>query len=236
MKKLSVALLALVIALSSASCTMNDTDPYVAPQETLLKKAKLKRDASGAYSVDYVVAENTVSNKRLDASSLTNEIHLSKVNHNTEANLREDFTLDNNKLSIGFIDGESGKYTKLSVEDENIKFAKGESKEFLKTYELSVNEDGTILLDFEVKDNIEVDFQYNDKKEAYEIHLSKGTTNETKFSRTFPKSEDDKPVKLDFVNHHKLYGKGLTAEYTVSKPVIVVDDGTSNSETILSAI
>lgn len=222
MKKLSVSLLAVIIALSFGSCTMNDTDPYVAPQEPLLKKAKLKRDASGAYSVDYVVADKTISNKRLDASSLTNEIHLSKVNHNTNSNLKEDFKLNKNKLNIGFVDGETGKRTKISVGDENIKLAKGKSTEFLKTYELSINEDGTVQLDFEVNDNIKTDFQYNDKKETYEIHLSKGTSNESKFSRTFTANKNDKPLKLDFVNHHKLLGKGLASEYTTNKPRVVV--------------
>ena len=120
MKKLCVGFIAVVLAFSFTSCSTNETDLEI-PQENLLKKAQLKRDASGAYSVDYVVAENTVSDTRTDINSLTNEFHLSKVGYDTKDQYREDLTLNDNKLRIGFFDNETGKSMKLTIQDKNIK-------------------------------------------------------------------------------------------------------------------
>jgi hypothetical protein len=108
MKKLCVGLMTIVLAFSFTSCSTNETDIEI-PQEALLKSYKLHRDASGAYSIDYVVADNTTSNVTKDLSSLTNEINLSKSAQKTKNDLREEFKLDNNKLSVGFVDAETGK-------------------------------------------------------------------------------------------------------------------------------
>jgi hypothetical protein len=220
MKKLYVGFLAVVLAFSFTSCSTNETDLEI-PQESLLKKAQLKRNASGAYSVDFVVADNTVSDTRKDLNSLSNEFHLSKVGYDTKDQYREDLSLNDNKLRIGFFDGETGKTTKFTIEDENITFAKGNSTKFLKTYGLSTNNDGTIQLDFEVNDNVITEFVYNDDISAYEIHLKKGISTDKVFSRalTIP---DTKVLKLDFVNH-KLLGKGLS-ENVERHPVIIFEE------------
>ncbi|WP_347175142.1 hypothetical protein [Polaribacter uvawellassae] len=220
MKKLSVGFLAIVLAFSFASCSTNETD-FETPQESLLKEVQLKRDASGSYSVDYVVANNTFSDVRKGINSSTNEVHLNKVSHNTQNQYRNDFTLDNNKLSIGFFDNETGKQMKFSVEDENITFAKGTSKKFLKEYGLTTNDDGTIQLDFEVNNNVKTEFVYNEDLATYEVHLSKGASSENKFSRAL-NVPDTGVLKLDFVNH-KLLGKGL-AESVIRKPIIIFDN------------
>ncbi|MBL4642425.1 MAG: hypothetical protein JKY44_02415 [Flavobacteriaceae bacterium] len=217
MKKLCVGFLAVVLAFSFTSCSTNESDLEI-PQENLLKKAKLKRDASGAYSVEYVVADNTVSDLRTGLTSLTNEFHLSKVGFDTKDQYREDLTLNDNTLRIGFFDNETGKSVKWTIEDENITFAKGNSTNFLKTYVLATNTDGTIQLDFEVNDNIITEFVYNEDLAIHEVHLRKGTSTNKVFSRslTIP---DTGMLKLDFVNH-KLLGKG-TSEYVTKIPKIV---------------
>lgn len=222
MKKLSVGFLAIVLALSFASCSTNETD-FETPQAPLLKQVKLQRNASGAYFVDYVVASNTLPDVHKNMSSLTNEVHLNRVNQNTKDQYRNDFTLDNNKLSIGFFDNETGKQMKFSVEDENITFAKGTGTKFLKEYGLTSNADGTIQLGFEVNSNVKTEFIYNDDLATYEVHLSKGTSSESVFSRTLT-VPDTGVLRLDFVNHN-LLGKGL-AESTSKIPrvIIVVDE------------
>ncbi len=218
MRKLSVGFLAIVLALSFASCSTNETDLEI-PQEPLLKQVKLQRDASGAYFVDYVVANNTIPDVRKDVTSLTNEVHLNKVNHDTKDQYRNNFTLDNNTLRVGFFDNETGKQMKFSIEDENITFAKGISTKFLKEYGLISNTDGTIQLDFEVNSNVKTEFIYNDDLATYEVHLSKGTSSESKFSRTLD-IPDTGVLKLDFVNH-KMLGKGLE-EAVERKPAIII--------------
>ncbi len=220
MKKLYVGFLAIAFALSFTSCSTNETDLEI-PKQPLLKKAELKRDASGAYYVDYVVADNTVSDTHKNITSLTNEFHLSKVNYDTKDQYREDLTLNDNKLRIGFFDNETGKSLKLTIEDENITLAKGKSTEFLKTYGLSTNDDGTIQLDFEVNNDVTVDFVYNEELAIHEVHLRKGTSTDKVFSRslTIP---DTGVLKLDFVNH-KLLGKSY-GEVAERKPVIVFEE------------
>jgi hypothetical protein len=219
MKKISVGFLAIVLAFSFASCSTNESD-FEIPQESLLKQVKLQRDASGAYSVDYVVSDHTTSDVHQDLNSLTNEVHLNKVSYDTKDQYRNDFKLDNNTLRVGFFDNETGKKMRFTIEDENITFAKGNSTEFLKEYSLLSNKDGSIQLDFEVNDNVNTEFVYNEDLAAYEVHLSKGAGSENKFSRTLNVS-DTGILKLDFVNH-KLLGKG-TAESSERKPRVIMD-------------
>jgi len=200
----------IVLAFSFTSCSTNETDIEI-PQEALLRKAKFSRDASGSFAVDYVVADNTASDVSKNVGSLTNEINLSKSNQNTKNSHREEFTLENNKLNIGFIDAESGKQTRFIVDDKNIILAKGEeSKEFLKNYSWTLNSDGTLQLEFDVNVNVNTEFVLNEELDIYEVHLSRGMNSESSFSRTI-NIPDNGVLKIDFVNHKKL-GKGLTAD------------------------
>jgi hypothetical protein len=222
MKKLCVGFIAVVLAFSFTSCSTNETDLEI-PQENLLKSYKLNRDASGAYSIDYDVADNTVSDTRSDLSSLTNEFHLSKVRHDTKDQYREDLTLNDNKLRLGFFDNETGKSMEMTIQDKNIKnvtLAKGGENNFLKAYGLVSNNDGAIQLDFEVNDNVVVEFRYNEELAIYEVHLKKGISTVKVFSRslTIP---DTGILKLDFVNH-KFLGKG-TAELVTTDPEIIIN-------------
>ena len=221
MKKLYVGFLAVVLAFSFTSCSTNETDLEI-PQESLLKKAQLQRDANGAYSIDYVVADKTVSDTHKDLSSLSNEFRLSKVGYDTKDQYRENFTLNDNKLRIGFFDEETGKTTKFTIEDKNITFAKGKSTKFLKTYGLATSNDGTIQLDFEVNDNVITEFVYNEELAIHEVHLRKGISTDKIFSRslTIP---DSGVLKLDFVNH-LLLGKGLTESVETHPKIIFEED------------
>jgi len=227
MKKLSVGFLAVALTLGFASCSTIETGIEI-PQESLLKSYQLKRDASGAYSIDFDVADKTISDSHKDLNSLTNEFHLSKVGYDTKDQHRKEFTLDNNTLSIGFIDSETGKQTKLTIEDENITFAKGNSTNFLKTYELATNTDGTIQLDFEVNNDVATEFKYNEDLATYEVHLSKGTGVNRVFSRSLS-IPDTGILKLDFVNH-KLLGKGSSSLIAERAPVIIIDNESGDDD------
>jgi hypothetical protein len=221
MKKISVAFLAVVLAFSYTSCSTNETDLETS-QEPLLKKAQLKRDANGAYSVRYDVSDNTVSDTRNDVNSLTKEFHLSKVGYDTKDQYREDLSLKDNTLRIGFIDNETGKSTRFIIEDKNFTFAKGNSTEFLKTYDWTLNSDNTVQLDFEVNDNVVAEFVYNEDLAIYEVHLSKGTSADKVFSRII-NIPDNGVLKIDFVNH-KLLGKGLEEQVERHPRGIIISD------------
>jgi hypothetical protein len=220
MKKLCVGFIAVVLAFSFTSCSTNETDLEI-PQENLLKSYQLKKDASGLYSIDYNVADNTVSDTHKDISSLTNEFHLSKVGYDTKDQYKEDLALNDNKLRIGFFDNETGKSVKMTIEDENITLAKGGSARFLKSYGITKNTDNSYQIDFEVNDNVATSFVYNENLARYEIHLAKGDSTNKVFSRVM-EIPGVGILDIVFVNHF-LLGKGLV-ELTSLKPHIIIVD------------
>ena len=224
MKKLCVGFIAVVLAFSFTSCSTNETDLEI-PQESLLKSYKLKKDASGLYSIDYNVADKTVSDTRIGLNSLSNEFHLSKVGHETKDQYNEDLSLNNDKLNISFLDNETGKSVNLTVVDENITLAKGKSTRFLKSYGVTNNTDNSYQIDFEVNDNVATSFVYNENLARYEIHLAKGESTETTFSRVMELSDIGR-LEIVFVNHF-LLGKGL-AETTSTKPQVIIEVPSTN--------
>ncbi|WP_420552566.1 hypothetical protein [Tenacibaculum aiptasiae] len=219
MNKITPFILALSIILGS--CSSNENEGLINTQEKLLKSYTLKRDANGAYSIDFNTTNNTdvTTVKNVDSS---NEIILSEANHNTASKHSNDFAIQNDQLKIGFLESNRGKRTKISIEDENITFAKGGVTEFLNSYSITKNVDGTFQLNFKVNDNVTTNFVYNEEIETYEVHLASGKAEQTDFSRTINISPED-ILKLDFVNY-KYLGKNesLTAE---RKPRVGIDNG-----------
>src|SRR5690606_4454332 len=120
----------------------NETELEQLPK-ALLKSYELKKDASGLYSIDFNVADKTAATTHKNLIDSSNEIHLEKVNYDAKDAYREDFSLENNQLKIGFFDADTGKKSKITIEDENITFAKGSNTDFLKSYGLKTNDDGT---------------------------------------------------------------------------------------------
>lgn len=220
MKKLCVGFLAAVLAFSFTSCSTNETDLEI-PQESLLKSYKLKKNASGLYSIDFNVADKTVSDNRIGLNSLSNEFHLSKVGYETKELYNEKLDLKNDELNISFLDNETGKSVNVTVVDENITLAKGKSTRFLKTYGITKNTDNSYQIDFEVNDNVATSFVYNENLSRYEIHLKKGDLTSKTFSRVLEMSDTGR-LDVVFVNH-LLLGKG-SAELTTDKPHIIIVD------------
>lgn len=174
MKKITPYFLALSLSILFASCSSNETEAIESNPENLLQSYTLKRDATGAYSIDFNTTNNT------DVTTVTNvdnskEIILSEVSQKTATKHSNDFSIENDQLKIGFLEANRGTTTKIYVEDDNITFAKGVT-EFLSTYSITANEDGTYTLNFTVNDNVATDFNFNEEIETYEVHLSNGTS------------------------------------------------------------
>lgn len=219
MKKITPYFLALSLSILFASCSSNETEAIESNPENLLQSYTLKRDATGAYSIDFNTTNNT------DVTTVTNvdnskEIILAEVSQKTATKHSNDFSIENDQLKIGFLEANRGTTTKIYVEDDNITFAKGVT-EFLSTYSITANEDGTYTLNFTVNDNVATDFNFNEEIETYEVHLSNGTSTQKTFSRELKMQPDSNVLKLDFVNH-KYSSKTEEAIDTERKPKSII--------------
>lgn len=223
MKKITPYFLALSLSVIFASCSSNEAEVIENNPENLLQSYTLKRDATGAYSIDFNTTNNT------DVTTVTNvdnskEIILAETPQKTASKHSNDFSIENDHLKIGFLETNRGKETQIMVKDENITFAKGIT-EFLSSYSVTVNGDGTYQLDFKVNNNVSTDFIYNEKIEAYEIHLSSTPNSETEntFSRTMSIPHNG-VLKINFVNH-KYQGKTEASSLSDSlekKPELII--------------
>ncbi|RBW54316.1 hypothetical protein DS884_17875 [Tenacibaculum sp. E3R01] len=218
MNKITPLFLALTLIFASCSSTENDAE-LLQKNETKLKSYTLKRDANGRYSIDFDVKENTEVNT-FKNSDKSNEIVLSEAVQKQAQKHSNNFNLENDFLKIGFLEDNNGKKTQITVEDENITFAKKGVTEFLNNYSVTKNEDGTFTLDFQVNNNVQTEFIYNELKEIYEVHLSIGLCKNTKFIRTLNVSSS-KQLKIDFVNHKFNKNKmARTSESSTRKPKV----------------
>lgn len=235
MKTVKILSICMTLALVFSSCTSNESLLSESSKSDLLKSYKVKRDATGAYSIDFDVEDHVKSEKVINALTNRNEFHLYETDFSSPKSQTEELFIDGNKLSIGFIDTNSGNNSNISIEDDNIFFAKSSAKKanMLKEYSISNNEDGTFNLDFTVNPTVSVDFSYNDEQGIYEVHLRDGKSATTSYSRNLS-IEDGAVLRIDFVNHlsngnssEKAYAS--KEEETIKrKPRIVIDNGESN--------
>jgi hypothetical protein len=198
-KLLSLLFLSVVV-LSACS---NDENLFTEiEQKSGLKSYKVKRDASGAYSLDYELERDVKSQKVKNLDTNVNEFHLYPSDFENSQRQSEELFIDGNRLSIGFIDTRTNNKANITIEDGvalSIKTA-AKNAEMLLNYSITGNEDGTFTLDFEVNNQVAVDFVYVEEVGVYEIHLQEGKSDETVFSRNLTKIASE-ALKIDFVNH-----------------------------------
>ncbi|WP_158841151.1 hypothetical protein [Polaribacter sp. L3A8] len=197
MKNLNLFVLLVSVALVFSSCSNNETQLPEEQSLDLLKTYTIKRDASGAYSVDFDLNDNAKTETVIDKS--INNIFLYSSDSETSRKTTQNLVIDNSELIVGFVDTSSEKSPKIIIKDTNIRLAKS-SNDKLKEYSIKSNEDGTYSLDFSVFENVSVDFVFNEDIKTYEIHLEDGKEGKTNFSRILEK-EEGKALKFDFVNH-----------------------------------
>mgnify|MGYP003638743297 FL=1 len=100
-------------------------------------------------------------------------------------------------------------------------------KNHLKEYKVTDNGDGTYTLEFTTKNNIAVDFIQNQDTGVYEIHLDRGDSDESDFSRTFTKEQGEK-LKIEFVNYYYNNNGRSIQSTTSNKPKVVIDEDPEN--------
>lgn len=229
MKITKLASLVVVAVLTLSACSSNESILPVEESENALKSYKIKRDATGAYSIDLDVNENVKTQAFKNEETNKNEFHFYEFDNQTSKKQSKELLIDDQELSIGFVDTRSNKTSNISIIDDNIEMAKKNLDDtFLSEYSITSNEDGTFDLDFMVKNQTTVDFVYNEETSIYEIHLEKGKSSETDFSRNFTKL-DGEVLRIDFVNHYlsDYDGKGykLKSSYSRKPQTVISFDG-----------
>ncbi|ARV07599.1 hypothetical protein BTO04_13265 [Polaribacter sp. SA4-10] len=227
MKNFKLLIFIFSIAITFSSCSTNET---ILPEEQsldLLKSYSVKRDANGAYSVDFDLNKNAASENVLDVETNTHQILLYSIDNQLNRKVSQDLTIDGTQLKVGFVDANSNNSPHITIIDDNITLAKTSAEHvMLKEYRISSNEDGTFNLDFSVKNNVSVGFVYNEDIDTYEIHLEEGKTTETSFTRILEK-EEGQLLKFDFVNHitTNTSAKSAVADTITRKPRVIIGTG-----------
>ncbi|WP_440122463.1 hypothetical protein [Tenacibaculum sp. Ill] len=243
MKKFTPYFLALSLSVIFASCSSNEAEVIENNPESLLQSYTLKRDATGAYSIDFNTTENT------DVTTVTNvdnskEIILAETPQKTATKHSNDFSIKNDHLKIGFLEANRGKKRHVYIEDDNITLSRkgtDSTPNYLISYTISVSNDGKYNLDFVVADKVKTMFVYNNTKDTYEVHLSEDIAPLTQanfssdieeknsFSIDLNISQGEK-LNLNFVNYYKLQQEvsarteEVVASYTIEeKPRTSVD-------------
>lgn len=229
MKTIKLLTLFILSTFVLTSCSSNENLPSEAFKAKLLKSYKVKRDISGAYSIEYDLEKNTTSEKVVNYKTKTNEFHFYESDFGISKRVSDGLFMDTEKLSISFIEASAYMKSNITIIDDVATHEKTNTKNtnMLSEYSVSKLGSGTFALDFKVKDKVSVDFVYNEVLGVYEIHLEKGKANVTEFSRNFEKLESE-ILRIDFVNHIRSYStKGQMSKGMVvsRKPrVIIVDD------------
>ncbi len=196
-------LMTFCIVLSSCS---NEENVIEDENQALFKSYKVSRDAQGKYSIVYDLVEGTDSEIAKDISTNSNNVYAYEANVPVQKEktklLNQNLKLDNNKINIALFENNEQRKS-ITIEDENsIKAKGGENSSFLQEY--SVEHLGTdeYVLDFKVKEGVNVSFEYNDEKNIYEVHLKEGNSNDTSFTKLYSKPSN-LPLRIDFVNYNK---------------------------------
>ena len=194
-----------------SSCS-NDENVIEDENQALFKSYKVSRDAQGKYSIVYDLVEGTDSEIAKDVSTNSNNVYAYEANIPTQKGktklLNQNLKLENNKINIGLFENNEQRKS-ITIEDENsIKAKGGENSNFLQEYSIEHLGTDEYVLDFKVKEGVNVSFEYNAEKNIYEVHLKEGISQGTSFTKLYSKSSS-LPLKIDFVNYVKVQNRSL---------------------------
>jgi hypothetical protein len=222
MKTIKFLTLATIVTLVFTSCSNEDSLPSEAQNTNLSKTYKVKRDATGAYSVYFT--DNTKIDRVLTDADNTKQFILSNGVNQSDKNSSQELLIDNSKLKVGFIDVNTNDKQFITIADDNITLqSKNDENKNLADYSIQGNQDGTYNLDFNVYNNVDVSFVYNEEISTYEVHLEKGKGGVENFSRTL-ETEDGKVLRVDFVNHINNPNAKSSEESSIRKPIIIISE------------
>jgi hypothetical protein len=208
MKTLNFFTFLVTFTLLFSSCSTNEPLLSEEPSSDLLDTYKIGRDEHGAYFLDYSIKENTQTETVIDPSTNTKNIYLYPSDKNSsKRKFTQDLTIEDNQFNVGFVNMKSDDQPQISIIDDNRFLAKSSKVNKLDKYSISKNKEGVFILDFSVKNNVRVDFVFNEASKIYEIHLEQGKSPKTVFSRVLEKV-DGQALKFDFINHNNTFKTG----------------------------
>ena len=189
MKKFTLTSLLLVITLAFSSCTQDDNTILQEPTaEDLLKSFNLNKSANGDYSLNYQLNQGAASDNILDEKTNTNNIYLYSSVNNQKSTTNQDLAIKEGELKVSFNDTEKGEKYSITILDDDIKTNRESIIEFVDSYGISGNGDGSYDLSFKVLEGIAVDFIYDGDRNVYEIHLSEDSSStKREYIQTFSK-------------------------------------------------
>ncbi|CAL2057333.1 hypothetical protein [Tenacibaculum sp. 190524A05c] len=192
----------MILSILVSACSTEENMPENNDQ-SLLKSYKLSKDANGRYAIDVDLVEGAYTETYKDEATKTNNIYAYQGDANNaqrSASKNNLLTLEDNKIKVGVFENNVQKNS-IWVEDENIMVGRGQiSPDFLESYSLEYLGGGEYVLDFNVRQNISVSFEYNADENIYEVHLKEGVSNGTQFTKLYNKSPN-LPLRIDFVNY-----------------------------------
>lgn len=218
-KNIFLAIVA-IVSLVFTSCSSEESLISETQNLSLKKTYKVKRDATGAYSLAF--DNNTKIDQVLESNDKTRHYLISSSLNKVQDNNSQELLIDNNNLKVGFVDTDTDAKQNILIFDDNITFQKSNVSSKLAGYSIESNQDGTFGLEFDVKNKVDVSFVYNEEISTYEVHLEKGKGGENSFYRTLEK-ENGEPLKIDFVNHVSNTGAKSSELEMIRKPKIIID-------------
>lgn len=224
MKKINSILVMLTVSLGLMSCS---SEEILTPEDTtnkLLENYTVKKDAKGAYSVDYNLSNNAIASLSKDKRSNTNDFYLYSSDNQSEKRFKKELAIQDNSLKVGFTDTENGKKSSMTILDNDIKFSRDADEEFLTDYSVTNNEDGTVSLDFKVADGVVVNFIYDEDTSTYQVEMYDGSGSQNDFTQNYVK-EDGVPLNIEFISFSNGQSSRIDGEMTQisNRPRVIID-------------
>jgi len=208
--------LLVITTLTLISCSTEETiTEQTDSNSKMLESFVVKRNADGNYVLTTNVQEG-VGTIYYD-NTVKNQVYLITDNNATRNSLNHNYNVINNQLSIEFVAENNTLQPKLSIVDNNTT-NRTTDYGLLNTYSLTSNDDGTIQLNFEVKDGVDVSFGYNENENINDIYLIEDTNaTDVSFSKNYA-TEADGTLRIDFIQ-----SDDSSRESDTKKPRIIYD-------------
>lgn len=218
MKQLLFSFFAITLML--ASCSTEDVAIETTDSNSkMLESYTVKRNSDGSYTLITNVTEGTGTVYFDDG--VNNEVHLVADGTSNKNSLTHSYDIKDDELNITFIAENESTQPRIRIIDDNTNYATTRDADLglLNTYSLVSNEDGTIQLNFEVKNGVDVAFGYNDTENTNDVYLTEDTNaTQLNYSKNYDK-ETDGSLRIDFVQ-----ADNTSRETDTKKPRIIFDD------------